>query len=40
MKHNMRYLILPDVHGREFWVKPVEETLKDTDASSFWETIL
>ena len=29
MKPNMRYLILPDVHGREFWVKPVEETLAD-----------
>ena len=25
----MRYLILPDVHGREFWVKPVEEALAD-----------
>ena len=29
MKPNMRYLILPDVHGREFWVKPVEEALAD-----------
>ena len=29
MKPNIRYLILPDVHGREFWVKPVEEALAD-----------
>lgn len=24
---NVKYLILPDVHGRDFWMKPVEETL-------------
>lgn len=29
MKPNMKYLILPDVHGRDFWVKPVEEALAD-----------
>lgn len=32
MKSNIKYLILPDIHGRDFWCKPVEETLKDTDA--------
>lgn len=32
MKSNIKYLILPDIHGRDFWRKPVEETLKDTDA--------
>lgn len=29
---NIKYLIVPDVHGRGFWRQPVEETLKDTDA--------
>lgn len=32
MKSNIKYLILPDIHGRGFWRRPVEETLKDTDA--------
>ena len=25
-------LIIPDVHGRNFWVEPVQQTLKNTDA--------
>ena len=25
-------LVVPDVHGRDFWMKPVEETLLNTDA--------
>ncbi len=40
MKSNIKYLIIPDVHGRAFWREPVEDTLKDTDVSSFLETIL
>lgn len=32
MKSNIKYLIIPDVHGREFWREPVMETLHDTDA--------
>ena len=24
-------LILPDIHGRDFWRKPVQETLKEGD---------
>lgn len=40
MTKDIKYLIIPDVHGRDFWIHPVEETLQDTDVSSFWETIL
>lgn len=40
MDKDIKYLILPDIHGRSFWKDPVMETLQDTDASSFWETIL
>jgi len=32
MRQDIRYLIVPDVHGRDFWVHPVEEVLKDSDA--------
>lgn len=32
MNTSIRYLILPDIHGRDFWRDPVEETLRDTDA--------
>ena len=32
MKKDIKYLIVPDVHGRDFWVKPVEETLLHSDA--------
>lgn len=31
-RDNIKYLIIPDVHGRDFWRRPVDETLKDTDA--------
>lgn len=31
-KSNIKYLIIPDVHGRAFWREPVMETLQDTDA--------
>lgn len=26
---DIKYLIVPDVHGREFWKEPVKETLQD-----------
>lgn len=29
---DIKYLIIPDVHGRDFWMNPVEETLLRTDA--------
>lgn len=29
---DIKYLIIPDVHGRDFWIHPVEETLLDCDA--------
>lgn len=29
---NFRTLIIPDVHGRDFWREPVVETLKSTNA--------
>lgn len=32
MKSNIKYLIIPDLHGRAFWREPVMETLQDTDA--------
>lgn len=28
----IKYLIVPDVHGRDFWKEPVEETLRSSDA--------
>ena len=31
MKKDIKYLIIPDVHGRDFWMTPVEETLKKYD---------
>ena len=40
MTKDIKYLIIPDVHGRDFWIHPVEETLKDTDALFFLGTIL
>lgn len=32
MKSNIKYLIIPDVHGRDFWREPVKEVLEDTNA--------
>ena len=32
MKKDIKYLIVPDVHGRDFWMTPVEETLKLHDS--------
>jgi len=29
---DIKWLIIPDVHGREFWKEPVAMTLQDTDA--------
>ena len=29
---DIKYLIIPDVHGREFWKAPVDYTLQSTDA--------
>lgn len=29
---NIKWLIIPDLHGRAFWREPVMETLQDTDA--------
>lgn len=29
---NIKWLIIPDVHGRVFWREPVMKTLQDTDA--------
>lgn len=32
-KHkDVKYLIIPDVHARDFWVEPVYEVLKNSDA--------
>lgn len=31
MEKQLTYLIVPDVHGRDFWVTPVEEVLSSTD---------
>ena len=28
---NIKYLIVPDVHGRDFWREPVYKTLQETD---------
>ena len=32
MEKNVKVLIIPDVHGREFWREPVKEVLEKTDA--------
>lgn len=32
MASNLKYLIIPDVHGRSFWIEPLEYVLKNTDA--------
>ena len=32
MNNNIKWLIIPDVHGRSFWKEPVEQVLKSTDA--------
>lgn len=32
MEDNIKILIIPDVHGREFWREPVKEVLEKTDA--------
>lgn len=31
-KSNIKYLIIPDVHGRDFWREPVKKVLEDTNA--------
>ena len=31
MKENLEVLIIPDVHGREFWIKPVKDVLENSD---------
>jgi len=31
MEKNVKVLIIPDVHGREFWREPVKEVLEKTD---------
>lgn len=31
MKNDIKYLIVPDVHGRSFWQRPVEECLSGSD---------
>ena len=32
MEDNIKVLVSPDVHGREFWREPVKEVLENTDA--------
>lgn len=32
MEDNIKILVIPDVHGREFWREPVKEVLGKTDA--------
>ena len=32
MDKDIKYLLLPDVHGRDFWMKPVHEVLENSDA--------
>ena len=32
MKSKIKYLIIPDVHGRDFWKEPVKKVLEDTSA--------
>lgn len=31
MENKIKYLIIPDVHGRDFWREPVNNTLKESD---------
>lgn len=31
-KSNIKYLIIPDVHGRDFWREPVKKVLENTNA--------
>ncbi len=33
MNKNIKYLLIPDVHGREFWIDPVKDVLENTDAN-------
>lgn len=32
MDKNIKYLVIPDVHGRDFWMEPVKDVLENTDA--------
>lgn len=32
MDKNIKYLLIPDVHGRTFWMDPVNDVLENTDA--------
>ena len=32
MERDIKILVIPDVHGRYFWINPVKETLENTDA--------
>ena len=32
MEKDIKYLLLPDTHGRQFWIEPVKEVLENTDA--------
>ena len=32
MEKNIKYLVLPDVHARDFWREPVKEVLENSDA--------
>ncbi len=32
MNKDFKILVIPDVHGREFWREPVKQTLQNTDA--------
>ena len=32
MTKDIKYLVIPDVHGRTFWIDPVNAVLADTDA--------
>lgn len=32
MEKNVKVLIIPDVHGRDFWKEPVMKALNETDA--------
>lgn len=32
MESKMKYIIIPDVHGRDFWKEPVKETLNNSDS--------
>ena len=32
MKKDIKYLIIPDIHGRDFWMTPVEDVLKNYES--------